>query len=384
MELTHELVQPLVEKIEAVLPCEVTIMNERGIIVGSRHAERIGFQHRHFYESEPFVDFEDGVSVESQNTHQHYTGIGEDIVYRGKRIGVFGLVGDPVQVSVYMAVGKAMLELLLDHEELQKKHRDDIMIRTTFIRNLLFGKLNEASLRERAAMISVNLDFPRTAILIRMSGGSGNYGPLIDSVFNSTNDLILPTGPNRIAVLTASGMFSSPARREKKRMYDLNSVKDLLVASGCKSFYMACGEERASFMDYGDSYSEAEQTLHIAARLGYESGAVYAADCVIERALLSLPEQSCAMLDRELDRILGNQKNFDTYMQTIRAYAKNDGRMAQAAEQLHIHRNTLQYRLEQLTQDCGTNESRLQRMMTLYLASVSRKIHVGSTQTMEL
>ena len=100
MELTHALVQPIVEKLEAILPCRVTIMNARGIIVGSSNKERIGLKHRHYHANNPQHDAH---LVEGQSLSNQFDGLGEDLYYQGEMIGAFGLVGNREQVSMYLS-----------------------------------------------------------------------------------------------------------------------------------------------------------------------------------------------------------------------------------------------------------------------------------------
>ena len=60
-------------------------------------------------------------------------------------------------------------------------------------------------------------------------------------------------------------------------------------------------------------------------------------------------------------------------LETIVAYAAHTGSMAQVCEVLHIHRNTLNYRLGRLEELTGYQPRCMRDLMMLYLASIHLK-----------
>ena len=93
-------------------------------------------------------------------------------------------------------------------------------------------------------------------------------------------------------------------------------------------------------------------------------------DLGVYRLLLALRERGELepFIRRALEPLLRDQRHADTLIETLEAFFASNGNSTKAAERLHLHRNSLLYRLNQardlLHQDLDDPETRL----TLQLA----------------
>ena len=105
-----------------------------------------------------------------------------------------------------------------------------------------------------------------------------------------------------------------------------------------------------------------DRTIHIYDELG------------VGNLLFNIPEEIC----REYIRInlgeeflLRESSIFQSdILQTADCFLKNNLNIAETARQLHIHRNTLLYRLEQIQNESGLDIRRFDHSMTYKLASM--------------
>jgi sugar diacid utilization regulator len=113
----------------------------------------------------------------------------------------------------------------------------------------------------------------------------------------------------------------------------------------------ACAGVAASYAkgSLSDSVEEARTVLHIARTMGYPAGVYLLSDVAVEASLMRSPD-----LGRLLAlRLTPLQSSEAPLMETLGEYLRNpDGRIGAAAA-LHIHVNTLDYRLRRIRQLTG-------------------------------
>jgi purine catabolism regulator len=113
------------------------------------------------------------------------------------------------------------------------------------------------------------------------------------------------------------------------------------------------GSPAANLNKWQESFRESGQALELACRLG-ESEALYFPDLSIYRLLLLIephPE-----LDSFKEEILGPLLSYDggeELIATLEAYFRNNGNLSKTSEELFIHRNTLSYRMDRITEITG-------------------------------
>ncbi|MGL5328374.1 MAG: PucR family transcriptional regulator [Peptostreptococcaceae bacterium] len=67
-----------------------------------------------------------------------------------------------------------------------------------------------------------------------------------------------------------------------------------------------------------------------------------------------------------IEKVLSNLENQD--ISTLRAYYKNNMSLKLTSEDLYIHKNTLQYKLEKIHEKCGYNPREFKDSVILYTA----------------
>jgi PucR family transcriptional regulator, purine catabolism regulatory protein len=123
-----------------------------------------------------------------------------------------------------------------------------------------------------------------------------------------------------------------------------------------------------------DSYREASQSLSMAARLR-ESKPLYFGNLSVYRLLFQLegnPELE-AFMREALGPLLDYEGGGDL-LETLEAFCERLGNLSQTAEKLFIHRNSLLYRMERISQIAGLDMNNPDTRLAVHLALKVRKM----------
>jgi purine catabolism regulator len=134
------------------------------------------------------------------------------------------------------------------------------------------------------------------------------------------------------------------------------------------------GRPTGDLNDWKDSYREASQALSMAARLR-EQKPLYFGDLSVYRLLFQIegnPELE-AFCREALGPLLHYEGGGDL-LETLEAYCERLGNLSQTAEKLFIHRNSLLYRMERISQIAGLDMTNPDTRLAVHLALKVRKM----------
>jgi sugar diacid utilization regulator len=162
-------------------------------------------------------------------------------------------------------------------------------------------------------------------------------------------------GPLSVGVVVLFGTDQPDATRRKGAAIRLADRIVRRVASTIPGMTVTVGigNDFASFEHVAECFRQA----HLAARLGTSiwtgNRAVHYDDLGIHRVLYAMREDEGA-IPQSLQRIIDHDREHNTdFVPTVATYLGTRCRLRAAAEQLHIHRNTLQYRLRRIEELAG-------------------------------
>jgi PucR family transcriptional regulator, purine catabolism regulatory protein len=122
-----------------------------------------------------------------------------------------------------------------------------------------------------------------------------------------------------------------------------------------------------------DAYREAKDALTIANQLGDREQTTYYGDLKLFQLLLGLKENSLEQLKRFYQETMGPLVHHDERKQgdlvrTLNGFFDANGNLAKAATDLDVHRNTLVYRLERISELTGLDLNDADNRLILHLA----------------
>jgi len=122
-----------------------------------------------------------------------------------------------------------------------------------------------------------------------------------------------------------------------------------------------------------DSYREAKDAVSIANELGDREQTTYYGDLKLFQFLLALKERNLDTMRRFYSETLGplvehDQRKQGDLIRTLNGFFRANGNLAAAAEGLDVHRNTLVYRLERISELTGLDLDDADNRLILNLA----------------
>jgi purine catabolism regulator len=127
-----------------------------------------------------------------------------------------------------------------------------------------------------------------------------------------------------------------------------------------------------------DSFRQAGQALEMSRRLGSQTPRYYP-DLSVYRLLVQLEHHPDLHAFRE--EILGSLLTYEgggDFIKTLEAYFEHHGNLSQAADALYVHRNTLTYRMERISEITGLDLDFPETRLAIQLAlRIHRMIERG-------
>ncbi len=122
-----------------------------------------------------------------------------------------------------------------------------------------------------------------------------------------------------------------------------------------------------------EAYREAKDAVSIANQLGDREQTTYYGDLKLFQLLLSLKERNLDHLRRFYQDTLGplvehDERKQGDLIRTLNGFFEANGNLAKAAADLDVHRNTLVYRLERISELTGMNLDDADNRLILHLA----------------
>jgi PucR family transcriptional regulator, purine catabolism regulatory protein len=122
-----------------------------------------------------------------------------------------------------------------------------------------------------------------------------------------------------------------------------------------------------------EAYREAKDALSIAAELGDQEKTTFYGDLKLYQFLLSLKDRNLEQLRRFYEESLyplveHDERKQGDLVRTLNGFFEASGNLAKAAKELAVHRNTLVYRLERISELTGLDLNDSDNQLILHLA----------------
>ncbi|WP_114765928.1 sugar diacid recognition domain-containing protein [Vibrio rhodolitus] len=377
MQLNETIARQIVERTMKIIPYSVNVMDEFGRIIGSGDPTRLRQRH----EGSILAIAEQRVVAIDQATAEHLKGvkpgINLPIIFQDKVIGVIGISGKPDAVHQYGELVKMTAELIIEQAALMsqvewhKRHREELVMQ------LIQGaSTDDGQIRVIAERLELDLAKPRIAAIVQVMP-TGSDAPLSLAHLQQLVHLLeFPERDNLVGILSVSTnevVVLKPIEltkagwsvdNERKRVTKLlKRVRQL----GKFQIRIALGDYFADSDGLSKSYQTAKLTLNAVA--DQQGEVFFYQNHRLPVLLSSLFEESwkADQLREPFDLLVQNDSK-GTLEKTLKAYFAQNCDAYQTCQILHIHRNTLRYRLERIEEITSLNINNLDDKLHLYLA----------------
>ncbi len=366
MVITKELAQPIVDKLEQVLDTPVNVIDQEGIVVASADAARIGTFHQGAIEA---MGTRKNLVVYPQHT-QKLAGTREGITVPlelyGKIVGAIGLTGEPDALMPIAAVIKVAVISLMEQAQRAQQSSYKRKLLDNWVSNLIAEKVEDyENLKDQARFLNIETGKTCSIMVIRTS-------PVIYNEFSMNEQFIHAIIYAHLNIhfyaYVGQGQYvfavCAKSKADVAAMEPMcENVITRLNARG-QTCYIGVGKPCRDLTGYRASFFDAAQSVRIVERLAGEKKIIYYYEHQIFRLLDGVPDPTKQAF---MDNFLNGQELDPVLFQTLQTYFEQDKRINETAEALHIHRNTLIFRLNKTRDLYGLDPRRFRDAVTLQI-----------------
>ncbi|MFP5402001.1 MAG: sugar diacid recognition domain-containing protein [Gammaproteobacteria bacterium] len=373
--LDASLAQSIVDRAMQILHTNVNVMDERGLIIASGEAARIGTRHEG-----ALLVLAQGRAVEideavASRLHDTRPGINLPLRAEGRVVGVVGLSGAPEAIRQHAELVRMAAETMLEQARLMQVLARDERLREELVLQLIGAAparpASDEWIREWARRLQVDLAVPRVVLLVDIDAPALAADAMLAEQQRlqrllaalEPGLLSAPVSLRELAVLLPVLPGEGEASRLRARVEDLRAR----IATQGAVPRLALGGVFAGTEGLVRSWQSARATLR-AGRRRQPEGAVHCyADLTLAVLLAGLAEGWRAdELQRPLQRLAAHDRD-GQLRRTLEAWFAHDMKTAPSAAALHVHRNTLDYRLRRIGEFTALDLARLDDCLLLFI-----------------
>lgn len=377
--LTAELAQQIVDKTMKIIGCNVNIIDTNGLIIGSGDPERIGELHEG---AMMVLSLGRMIAIDSKmsdDLHGVRPGINLPLIIDDEVVGVIGLTGEPTHLKQFGELVCMSAVMMMEQAKLLRSVAQETRLREELVLDLLQSKELSKRHFEWAQRLGIDLNVPRVAIVVGIDSDDLKVEVAIDEIKLLQDYLVAQNIGCLFAIRSLTEMIVlSPALNQYGR-WDIEEHKaklaQLVLLSEQRSklnirtalgHFFKAGMGASNHLAY--SYQTAYTTLVLGKQRMPEVKNYYYQDMSLPVLLNSL---NAGWTASEFSMPLNKLKSHDTngvLQKTLRAWFRHNLQMGNTAKALHVHRNTLEYRLAKVASVTGLDIELLDDRLLLYIA----------------
>ncbi|HAT4996687.1 TPA: XRE family transcriptional regulator [Serratia marcescens] len=364
--LAEATARQIVQRAMGIISHSVNVMDSNGVIIASGNPQRLFQRH----EGAVLALAENRVVEIDRATAEHLKGVRPGInlpfSFRNQRVGVIGISGEPAEVRAYAELVKMAAEMMVEQAALLDQHQWEKRYREELANQLLQPQPNTASLEAMAAYLGLDLRQARIVWIVELQEAQPHLLRELLAELEATqrDALIAITGFNEMTLLRpasmAQGEWSLKLERQQAQRLQNQLKHRFRVRLIVGGFY---DDPQSAYR----SSLTARATQAMAQRLKLRHATLFYHDYPLPSLLCDLGEDWRAQELGRPWRTLGEQDEKGVLRSTLRHYFSQNCDQTQTAAQLHIHVNTLRYRLQRIEVITGMKINQLTDALRLYI-----------------
>ncbi|SKA86017.1 carbohydrate diacid regulator [Clostridium sp. USBA 49] len=350
IKLTEQIAQDIVDKMMDVIPYNVNIMNSEGRIIGSGDKSRIGEIHEGAIEA---IDKDKLIAVYEAKGGAK-PGVNMPIHFNNKVMGVIGISGDPALVEAFASIVKVTAELLINQAYVLNEQKAREQVKEGFLYQWAYLREDyDDDFLHKALTLNIDLKIERIAVVIKDSSEKN----ILDKISRYLQEGEYTIKLNRENIL----IFMKVDYKINKR---INTIFDELK----KPVKIGVGYDRKIM---AKSMQEAITAMEIMEKLRINKDICYYKEISFIDILSKSIEKN--KLEYIVEKLEKESKGLDL-IETLTTYVILNGEVNHVSEVLHIHRNSLNYRLKKIEDITGKNPRNLTELLELFTACILHKL----------
>ena len=360
--LLPSLAKKIVSEVRRLLDEDIIVVDVSGTIIASTDKNRIDT----FHEGALLTCQERTKRIITKNEETQLkgvkAGINLPVFFQNEVIGVIGITGEPDKVSPYGEILKKMTELLIQESYYAQQLELDSRVLEAFVFDWIQLKEWPETFYDRGKLLDIDLTIHRQVII----GSIGNTNDLHSNTWNylkkkyenhTKSDVIVRWGNDRFLILRAI----EQDQKKPNIYYQFERLKERLENDLHDTLSFGIGQVVAPNLVRA-SFEQAQRALAVA-KLTHSI--VFDEDLKLEMILQGIGAKTRSEF---VKRVIGGLSDEQELIETLRTFFKHNQSFKKTSEALHIHVNTLHYRLKRIEDVTGLNPRDFRDTVTIYLA----------------
>ena len=346
----------IIEKVKQYTDYNINIMNDRGVIVASLMKDRIGT----FHEVAMCIiqGDQDEIVVDCDKKYVGTkSGVNIAVYYKARKVGVVGITGDPKEVRPIALVVRMAIETLLEYEVYKEERFQRKNLKDQFLNRVMYGEnVTGEELDEYAQRLGLEEKYVRIPLIIRFNKNAEFAEKVLADIreyhYLSRQDIATVTRNNDIIIFK---YFDEPVMKLNREYKFLlaESVSAVLryLKSRSVSYTIYVGSFQKRFAEYRMGY---RHCVWLRDNCRREGTTHYFYDCLNDYYRSFVPfEEMRGIYDIFRENM--SDKEVEDYMSVISALVSTDYNLTEGSKKMHVHKNTLVYRLGKIRELFGMN-----------------------------
>jgi carbohydrate diacid regulator len=369
--LSTELARDIVSRTMRIIPYNVNVMDAHGSIIASGNPARIGELH-----AGAMLALAKKLTVEideasARNMHGAQPGINLPLTVNGQLCGAVGLSGAPDDVRQFGELVRLTAEMILEQAQLTGELQRDSRYREAFVLKLINAEAAEhADLAAWARRLGVQFERMHSVFLLELDDQAIDTETEIQRLQMRMRarlpaTLTAAAGPHELVLLD---FYDAPGPGHERQLQALAAI----LREECEQPHtLTMGIALSGIGGVAVSY----QSARTAARIGRARHPRRHRHSYYDQALPVLLSGlgsgwQAEQLRLPIAKLQAQDKNKELLQRTLETWFAHDGHPAATAEALHIHRNTLDYRLRRIGDITGLDMTKLEDRFLLYISAL--------------
>lgn len=375
MNFDRNLAQSIVDRSMQIIDCNINIMDSRGVIIASGDKSRVGEIHQGavlVLSKQGVIEIDDTMAPMLKGSKP---GVNLPLRIEGEVVGCIGLTGDPGNVLRYAELVRLAAETMLEQARLTQLLARDARMREELVLGLVKGEIPSPSLVEWSKRFGLDLSTPRVVAVIEVDSGNLDRESVLVELQRLHTMLTLPARDNLIATLSLNELVVLKPALNSKGVWDVAHHRERIEALLARmleysplGLRIALGQYFPGPDGVALSYKVAATTLRIGKRLAPHRNSFFYDDLCLPVLLDSLKHGwQYRELRQPLDVLMKGDKH-KQLIKTLRVWFDQGMQLVKTAEELNIHRNTLDYRMRRIREICNIDLDNTSECFRMYLA----------------
>lgn len=376
MQVSSSVAQNIVESMKTIIKQDINFIDTDGTIIASTDPQRVGTYHEGAL---TVIKSNQILIVSPEDSYQGTRpGINLPVHVNGETIAVIGITGDPQQVITYGNILRKMTEILVLEDELRSLKQRDAERSRILLEDLIFYSDEFASRWDSSIEEEWCTDSDSKRIIVVKAPG---FPFSVYKEIRHQLELIFESGVTSIfkrgALWMEHEQYFVILYKSKVEKTILNCLDEGITSVNKGNVIVTAAIGSAVYKDFKKSYMDAlfalqNGVLHINEGMAPVSFCRYD-DLTIELLFDGKNLERQAQLVHNILAAL-SPKEIDGFYHVIKLFGKHNGAVSAIAEELYVHKNTLQYQIQKLRKLTGYDMRRYDDYMVLKMAFTLYKV----------